>query len=163
MAYFITGGTGFIGKFLIERLLERKKDIYVLVRKQSEEKFKALQARFGENGSKLIPVFGDLTEKKLGVSDTDINNMKGNIEHVYHLAAIYDLNASAESQQEINNEGTLQAVKFAEAIDAGCFDMVSSIAAAGLYRGVFREDMFEEAENLVNPYLVTKHESGIML
>jgi thioester reductase-like protein len=36
---------------------------------------------------------------------------------------------------------------------------VSSIAAAGLYEGVFREDMFEEAENYDHPYFMTKHES----
>jgi thioester reductase-like protein len=39
------------------------------------------------------------------------------------------------------------------------FHLVSSIAAAGLYEGVFREDMFDEAENLENPYFMTKHES----
>jgi thioester reductase-like protein len=32
VAYFVTGGTGFIGRFLIERLLERDGDIHVLVR-----------------------------------------------------------------------------------------------------------------------------------
>jgi NAD(P)-dependent dehydrogenase (short-subunit alcohol dehydrogenase family) len=38
--------------------------------------------------------------------------------------------------------------------------MVSSIAAAGLYRGTWREDMFEEAEDLDNhPYFRTKHDS----
>jgi nucleoside-diphosphate-sugar epimerase len=37
---------------------------------------------------------------------------------------------------------------------------MSSIAAAGLYRGVFTEDMFDEAEDLDhNPYYRTKHES----
>jgi len=41
----------------------------------------------------------------------------------------------------------------------GCFHLTSSIAAAGLYEGVFREDMFEEAEELENPYYRTKHES----
>ena len=49
--------------------------------------------------------------------------------------------------------------EFAEAIDAGCFHHVSSIAAAGLYDGVFREDMFEEAEDLDHPYFKTKHDS----
>ena len=61
------------------------------------------------------------------------------------FAAIYDLQASAEEQQAANVDGTRQAVAFATAIDAGCFHHVSSIAAAGLYEGVFREDMFEEA------------------
>ena len=38
--------------------------------------------------------------------------------------------------------------------------MVSSIAAAGLYRGTWREDMFDEAENLdTHAYFRTKHES----
>jgi hypothetical protein len=36
---------------------------------------------------------------------------------------------------------------------------VSSIAAAGLYDGVFREDMFDEAEDLDHPYFKTKHDS----
>ena len=36
---------------------------------------------------------------------------------------------------------------------------MSSIAAAGLYEGVFREDMFDEAEDLDHPYFMTKHES----
>jgi NAD(P)-dependent dehydrogenase (short-subunit alcohol dehydrogenase family) len=45
------------------------------------------------------------------------------------------------------------------AVRAGCFHHVSSIAAAGLYEGVFREDMFEEAEELDNPYFRTKHEA----
>ena len=32
MTYFVTGGTGFIGRFLIDKLLEREGDMYVLVR-----------------------------------------------------------------------------------------------------------------------------------
>ena len=44
-------------------------------------------------------------------------------------------------------------------MNAGTFHHASSIAAAGLYPGIFREDMFEEAEGLDDPYLRTKHES----
>ena len=43
--------------------------------------------------------------------------------------------------------------------DAGCFHLVSSIAAAGRYRGTFTERMFDEAEGLDLPYFRTKHES----
>ena len=35
MNYFVTGGTGFIGRFLIERLAAREGTIYVLVRESS--------------------------------------------------------------------------------------------------------------------------------
>jgi len=51
-------------------------------------------------------------------------------------------------------------VQFAEDVEARRVHMVSSIAAAGLYKGVWREDMFEEAEDLDNhPYFRTKHDS----
>jgi NAD(P)-dependent dehydrogenase (short-subunit alcohol dehydrogenase family) len=51
-------------------------------------------------------------------------------------------------------------VEFAEEVEAGRVHMVSSIAAAGLYRGTWREDMFEEAQDLdTHPYFRTKHES----
>ena len=68
--------------------------------------------------------------------------------------------AGAEAQEIANVEGTRHAVELAGAIEAGCFHQVSSIAAAGLYRGEWREDMFEEAERLdTHPYFRTKHES----
>ena len=70
------------------------------------------------------------------------------------------MTAGAEAQEVANVEGTRHAVELATAIEAGCFHQVSSIAAAGLYRGEWREDMFDEAENLdVHPYFRTKHES----
>jgi nucleoside-diphosphate-sugar epimerase len=59
----------------------------------------------------------------------------------------------------VNIEGTRNVVEFAKAIDAGTCTMFRSIAAAGLYEGVFREDMFDEAEGLDHPYFMTKHES----
>ncbi len=88
-----------------------------------------------------------------------MKKLKGQIDHFYHLAAVYDLSADEESQVAVNIEGTRNTVEFAKAIDAGHFHHVSSIAAAGLYEGVFREDMFEEAENYEHPYFLTKHES----
>ena len=43
MSYFVTGATGFIGRHLVERLLEREGDIHVLVREESQEKLEALR------------------------------------------------------------------------------------------------------------------------
>ncbi|MEO7639820.1 MAG: SDR family oxidoreductase, partial [Ramlibacter sp.] len=109
--------------------------------------------------ARTVPVYGDLTSKKLGVAAEDIKKLKGQVDHFYHLAAVYDLGADEESQIAVNIDGTRNTVEFAKAIDAGHFHHVSSIAAAGLYEGVFREDMFEEAENYEHPYFLTKHES----
>ncbi|PTT87981.1 short chain dehydrogenase, partial [Pelomonas sp. HMWF004] len=160
MQYFVTGATGFIGKRLVKKLLARRgSTVHFLMREESAAKLPDLLAYWGVSKTRAIPVYGDLTSKKLGVAADVIKSLKGQIDHLYHLAAVYDLGADEESQVAVNIEGTRSMVEFAQAVDAGHVHHVSSIAAAGLYEGVFREDMFEEAENLDHPYFMTKHES----
>jgi len=160
MHYFVTGATGFIGKRLVRKLLERKGSIvHILLREESRDKLEALRQYWGVPAARVVPVLGDLTRKKLGVAAADLKKLKGQVDYVYHLAAVYDLSSDEESQIAANIDGTRNAVEFAKAIDASHFHHMSSIAAAGLYEGVFREDMFEEAENYEHPYFMTKHES----
>jgi NAD(P)-dependent dehydrogenase (short-subunit alcohol dehydrogenase family) len=159
MTYFVTGATGFIGRNLVELLLEREGTIYVLVREGSRGRLEELRSRWGADEERIVPVTGDLSAEKLGCEDR-IAELKGKIDHYFHLAAIYDMTADAESQRVANVEGTRHAVQLAEALEAKRFHMVSSIAAAGLYKGTFTEDMFDEAEKVDNhPYFQTKHES----
>lgn len=159
MSYFVTGATGFIGRFLVSNLLKRKGTVYVLVRKGSAKKLTTIGEQMGWDMKRIVAVNGDLTKAKLGVAPTQLTALKGKITHFFHLAAIYDMTADAESQKQANIGGTKHALELAAAIKAGCFHHASSIAAAGLYPGVFREDMFDEAEGLKDPYLKTKHES----
>ena len=157
MAYFVTGGTGFIGRFLVQNLLKHREPVYLLVRKSALKKLPALRESWGVDDKRVVAIVGDLAKPNLGIAAEDLKRLKGKVDHLFHLAAIYDLTASAEDQQRANIDGTRHAVEFAHDVQAGCFHHVSSIAAAGLYDGVFREDMFEEAEDLDHPYFRTKH------
>ena len=160
MQYFVTGATGFIGKRLVKTLLARRgATVHFLLRQESEAKVPALLEYWGAPKGHAIPVYGDLTAKKLGVSAAARKALEGQIDHLYHLAAVYDLSAGEAEQVEVNIAGTHNMVEFASAIGARHVHHVSSIAAAGLYEGVFREDMFDEAEGLEHPYFMTKHES----
>ena len=160
MSYFVTGATGFIGRFLVDRLLrQRKGTVYVLVRKDSRKKLDAIAKKMGWDGKRVVPVEGDMTQEKCGVSAAQARALAGKVKHFFHLAAIYDLTAKPEAQYAANVEGTRHALDLAAALKSGVFHHTSSIAAAGLYPGVFREDMFDEAEGLDDPYLRTKHDS----
>jgi short-subunit dehydrogenase len=160
MSYFVTGATGFIGRNLVQKLLQRKGTVYALVRAGSRGRLEELRTSLGADGARIVPVAGDLTQPGLAVSEEDMLEMRGEIDHFFHLAAIYDITADAETQEIANVEGTRHAIELAGALEAGCFHQVSSIAAAGLYKGEWREDMFDEAERLDNnPYFRTKHES----
>ena len=159
MSYFITGATGFVGRHLLEKLFARSGHIYLLVRSGSKNKLKKMLEDMDAPMKRIDMVTGDLTKSSLGVSKKNRDLMKGKIKHFYHLAAIYDMSAGLEEQMAANVDGTSHAIHLAEAVNAKCFHHVSSIAAAGMYPGVFREDMFEEAEELDHPYFKTKHDS----
>lgn len=160
MSYFVTGATGFIGGHFMKRLVKRRGTIYLLVRKGSDKKVTALRDSLGVSKDRIVAVHGDLCKPKLGISAKKIAELKGKIGHVFHLAAVYNIaDEDAESATHANVDGTRHAVNFAEAIGAKCFHHMSSIAVAGLYRGYWHEDMFEEAKNYDKPYFRTKHEA----
>ncbi|HPU53481.1 MAG TPA: SDR family oxidoreductase, partial [Burkholderiaceae bacterium] len=160
MTYFITGATGFIGKRLVRKLLARRGSVvHFLVRDASPERLAPLYEYWGVDDKRAVPVTGDISKPGLGLKPAERKALSGKIRHFYHLAALYDLSADATEQIVVNVEGTRNVVAFANDIKAGCFHHVSSIAAAGLFEGVWREDMFEEAEGLDHPYFATKHES----
>jgi NAD(P)-dependent dehydrogenase (short-subunit alcohol dehydrogenase family) len=151
--YLVTGGTGFIGRHLLGLLVERADArVLVVVREQSVGKL----AGYGDGVEALI---GDLTEPFLGVSAADRKRLRGKIDHVVHLAAVYDMTASESANQAANVGGTTEALLLAANLRAGCFHHVSSVAVAGEFKGRFTEEMFDEGQELPSAYHTTKFEA----
>ena len=161
MNYFVTGATGFIGRFVVERLLARKgAQVYVLIREASADKFEALKARFPDAADRLHAVWGDITTPGLVSGESPGANGAG-YDHVFHLAAVYDMNMDDETADRVNNEGTRNVVNFVNALGGkATLHHVSSVAVAGDdFAGRFTEEMFDEGQSLKHPYYRTKFES----
>ena len=153
MNYFVTGATGFVGRHLVAELLKREGTINVLVREGSGGKVDALIEDLGASG-RIKPISGDMSKPGLGVDDFDEK-----LDHLFHLAAIYDVAADADAMTKANVAGTRHVVEFANSHEVGRFHHTSSIAVAGSYEGVFQEDMFDEGQKLPHAYHSSKYDS----
>ena len=154
MNYFVTGATGFIGRHLVAELLRREGTIHVLVREGSRGKLDALIGSLDAPEGRIVGVTGDLSKPGLG-----IEGFSEPVDHFFHLAAVYDMAADEDAMERANTEGTRHVIEFANSIEVGRFHHTSSIAVAGLYKGVFQEDMFDEGQKLPHAYHRTKYES----
>ncbi len=158
MSYFVTGATGFIGRFLVEELLDhREGEVFVLVREGSLPRLQRMIERWDTD--RVVPVVGDLGVDALGVDPEWVAAHVGEVDHFFHLAAIYDMTADDATNEALNVDGTRHALALAEALRVGCFHQVSSVAVAGEAHGRFDESMFDEGQPLPSPYHRTKHES----
>ena len=118
MRAFVTGGTGFIGGRMVDRLLDDGWDVSALVRSPDRA------TRMRDRGITLIP--GDIT-----IPDSFIQAIKG-VDAVLHLAAYYALGVSDRDAMMRANVGGTDSILRA-AGDAGVPRILycSSIAALG--------------------------------
>jgi len=158
MRYLVTGGTGFLGRKVLARLLARDdcEAVYALVRAGSRDR---LLRRLADTPGheKVVPVVGDLTRPRLGLHDAEVDGLAGRVDHVLHLGAIYDITADDESNRAANVDGTRGVVEVAARIGASCLHHVSSVAVAGEYEGTFTEDDLDVGQTFGNPYHETKY------
>ena len=155
MAYFVTGATGFIGRFLVEKLLDaRKADLRAGPQGLAEEARRVARAlgrgrqaghrgrrRPGPAEPRRRPT---RTCEEAQGQDRALLPSRGDLR-----PAGFAGSAAGRERRGHAQRGRVRGTRSPRAI----FHHVSSIAAAGLYEGVFREDMFEEAEELEHPVL----------
>ncbi|XP_052860472.1 putative fatty acyl-CoA reductase CG5065 [Anopheles cruzii] len=126
---FVTGGTGFMGKVLIEKLIRSCSEldhIFVLIR---EKKQRSVAERIAEMQQlplfdklrqeaphllvKMVPVRGDVSLIGLGLSAEDRDRMQS-VSVIFHVAASVRFDDPLKSAILLNTRGTRELVRFAE-------------------------------------------------
>lgn len=127
---FITGGTGFVGKIIIEKLLRSCPEIdtiYMLIRtkrglnpKQRFEEYRNqvaftnLNKNTPECFKKLKLIKGDVTEEDFGISTEDHEELVQNVEIVIHCAATVRFVLPLKESAEFNVLGTWRMLELAK-------------------------------------------------
>ncbi|MEM9004939.1 MAG: amino acid adenylation domain-containing protein [Cyanobacteria bacterium P01_F01_bin.86] len=169
-AIFLTGGTGFVGSFLLWELLQKTQaSIYCLVRAQSideaHQKIRVALGAFTKNIDELyervIPVLGDLEELKLGIDDDQWSFLTGSIESIYHCGANVNLLYPYAALQSANVSGTHEVLRLASCRKPkpvhylSTLDVFESVAATGV-RTFKEEDNIAQGEGISGGYAQSK-------
>ncbi|XP_026489495.2 putative fatty acyl-CoA reductase CG5065 [Vanessa tameamea] len=124
---FLTGGTGFLGKVILEKLLYScpgLDKVYVMVRdkkntvaQQRIQKileqpiFSRLRDENPKAFDKIVPIVGDISELKLGLNAQDEELLTSKVSIVYHVAATIKFNEPLEVAMNINVAGTKRVIE----------------------------------------------------
>lgn len=106
---FVTGATGFIGRFLVYRLLKTThvSKIYILLRDKKGQSFAARHSKYLQEEifkyledksvlDKVVPLRGDITKPSLDMHSQDVQVLKKEVQVVFHAAASIKLTQSFE-------------------------------------------------------------------
>ncbi|HTZ97467.1 MAG TPA: thioester reductase domain-containing protein [Terriglobales bacterium] len=156
----LTGGTGFIGPFLVKSLLEQTRaTIHVLVRSSDEHQGKQrLRAAMESMGpcpaklmqmfeSRVVPVCGDLGQKDLGLTPEVWDGLANEIDTVFHNGATVNYLLNYDRMRDANVLGTNEVLRLAFEGRAKSFNYVSTTFIFGwavkkvLYETDFNENM----------------------
>ncbi|XP_034665874.1 fatty acyl-CoA reductase wat-like [Drosophila subobscura] len=126
---FLTGGTGFLGKVVVEKLLRSSevKRIYILIRPKrgveiqeriivwsQDPVFEPLLKTRPEALQRVCPIAGDCLEPDLGISDTDRRLLSAEVQLVIHGAATVRFNEPLHVALAINTRATRLMVQLAK-------------------------------------------------
>lgn len=154
---FITGGTGFLGKALIEKLLRscpKVNRIFLLLRptkgKSIHEKLKQITSNRlfdvmrlldPDFERKLIPISGDVGQIGLGLSADDVRRME-NVSVIYHSAATVRFDDSLNYAVQVNTRGTREVMEFALGLKQLKILCHISTTYSNVYESVVEEKLY---------------------
>lgn len=158
---FVTGFPGFIGRRLVRRLVEADPEARVIALVEARMRDTATRAA-ADIGDRVDVVVGDITDRRLGLSDADRERVLAETTHAFHLAAIYDLAVPEALAQRVNVDGTGNVLELCAACERlERLAYVSTAYVAGLRHGVVYEHELNLGQGFKNHYESTKFQAEV--
>ena len=168
----VTGGTGFVGAYIINELLKNTKleKIFVLVKADNimdakKEIDKNLNFYFKNiNLSKIIPIPGDLTKRNVGIDPNNKIDVLKKVDLIIHAAADVSHVGNYEKYHNTNVLGTKNLLNFIREKDNVRFCYISTLSISGSYipgikKYVVRESDLEFGQKFESYYDQSKFEA----
>ncbi|MGH2780941.1 MAG: SDR family oxidoreductase [Thermoleophilaceae bacterium] len=159
-AWLLTGATGFVGKEILDRLLQRGHRVHALVRAESDD---AAAERLPRH-ARLEAVAGDIERPRLGLAPDAAARLAEQVTTVLHCAASVSFDLSLEESRRVNVDGTRHVVELAERCRRlERLSYISTAYVAGEPRRLFRENQLDVGQRFRNPYERSKFEAERMV
>jgi thioester reductase-like protein len=159
-AVLLTGATGFVGKEILDRFLDRGRQVFALVRAQDDE---AAAARLAPH-ARLTPVAGDIERPGLGLAEAKAAALAEEVTTVVHCAASVSFDLSLPESRRVNVDGTRHVLEMAQRCEGlERLSYISTAYVAGEPRRLFGEDELDVGQPFRNPYERSKFEAERML
>lgn len=167
----LTGGTGFIGPFLVKSLMEQTRaKIYVLVRasdeRQGRQRLRAAMESMGPCApglmqmfeARVVPVCGDLGQAQLGLTQESWDCLANEIDTVFHNGATVNYLFNYDRMRDANVLGTNEVLRLAFEGRPKAFNYVSTTFVFGwaVKKVLYETDMNADMELLDFGYSQSK-------
>src|SRR5215210_8657172 len=126
------------------------------------EKAEQLAAKLG--GGRIEVLRGDITERRLGLSDERYERLAGELTTIYHLAAVYDLAVPLDLATKVNVDGTGNVLGLCEDCERlERLHYVSTAYVAGDRTGNVYEHELALGQGFKNHYESTKFQAEVWM
>lgn len=179
MIVFVTGGSGFLGREVLARLLRDPscEEVVLLLRSSAKQSVEQRRVELIEkicgaagvalHGKRIRAIGGDLTSAGLGLSSQDRLSLVNSVTHVLHLGASTDFGTPIDISRRFNVEGTRKVLNLALDMKSKGklqrFDYVSTAYVAGTKSGSVSEQDLMRGQSFANPYEQSKYEAELLV
>ncbi|CAG4999525.1 unnamed protein product [Parnassius apollo] len=171
---FITGGTGFLGKVFVEKLLyscPKINKIFLLLRNKNKSDiserikqllelpiFDRIRKEKPENLEKVVPLSGDVALPNLGMKQEDEQMLIDQVSYIFHFAANVKFNETLNVAMNINVEGTRRVLKLCQRMKNIKVFVYVSTAYSNTHKRVLEEIVYSSPASIDEVYKILEQE-----